>query len=74
MDSFEKWLIKLWEGKDKQMDNYYKLGKFSPGQTEFKVNLGLRSNFELLNVYIIPVLALSLSWLLFKFVKYASGL
>ncbi|ESW97278.1 hypothetical protein KL918_000885 [Ogataea parapolymorpha] len=63
MRKFEVWLNKLWVQKDKMMDNYYKTGHLVEGVKSTKIPLKLRNRFEILNVYVIPIVFFVLTWL-----------
>lgn len=71
IERFGNWLNNRWYKKDQLMKQYYETGKFeNPRGKEYRMQLKLATSFELLNVYLIPLLAYVFGVIIYKMVHY----
>lgn len=58
MEKLDKWICKVFELKEKEMQHFYQHGNF--GRKTVEIPLKLRNQFEILNVFIVPLVLTAL--------------
>lgn len=70
IEKFGNWLNERWYKKDALMKQYYETGKFENARgKECRMQLKLGSSLELINVYIVPLLAYLFGFFIYKVVQ-----